>query len=398
MNQVVSWTGVWVPLLLLWGFAQALAQPAVGPPGQDPLAGSQVFGRKGCSKCHAINGVGGEIAADLARTPRVRTFYDFAAAMWNHVPRMAAHMRRLDIPSPSLDPQETGNLIAFLYTLNYFEPGGNAEVGRQLFVAKQCAVCHQVGGVGGVVGPPLTFLEQSGSPIFVAAAMWNHGPAMLEKMRAKGIERPTFQESELLDLMAYLQSASPMPAAGPLYVLPGRAEAGRLLFREKRCIECHSVKGQGGQVGPDLARRALHMSLTQFAAAMWNKIPAMMQAMQTQQIPIPRLQAQEMADLVAYLYSVQYFSLQGQAQQGRQLVRDKGCLQCHAVAGTGGEEAPDFAQVRGLDAPTKVVSALWNHAFGMERLLESGQIAWPQLRPEEMADLVVFLQSLGEEQ
>jgi mono/diheme cytochrome c family protein len=396
MNQVVKWTVVWVSLLLLLGLAQALAQPAVGPAPQDPLAGSQVFGRKGCSKCHAVNGVGGQIGADLARLPRARTFYDFAAAMWNHIPRMADQMQQLDIPRPHLSPQETGNLIAFLYTLNYFDPGGNAEAGRQLFVAKKCAVCHQVGNVGGVVGPPLDALEQSGSPIFVAAAMWNHGFAMTEKMRAKGIERPTFKGSELLDLIAYLKSAAPAPAEGPIYVLPGRVEAGRLLFSEKHCIECHSVKGQGGQVEPDLARRELQVGLTQFAAAMWNKIPAMMEAMQARQIPIPTLQAQEMADLIAYLQSVQYFAQQGQAQKGRQLVRDKGCLQCHAVSGTVGKEAPAFAQVQGLDSPTRVVSALWNHAFGMERLLASRQISWPQLRPEDMADLVAFLQSLGE--
>ena len=55
--------------------------------------------------------------------------------------------------------------------------------GRRLFTEKRCVVCHQVAGIGGVIGPSLDFLGQYGSPIFVAAAMWNHGPAMAEVMR-----------------------------------------------------------------------------------------------------------------------------------------------------------------------------------------------------------------------
>ena len=91
---------------------------------QDPLAGSRVFGSKGCSQCHAVNGVGGKIAADLGRIAKPHTFYDLASAMWNHIPEMAAQMRKLNKPPPELSPRETGDLIAFLATNNYFDPGG----------------------------------------------------------------------------------------------------------------------------------------------------------------------------------------------------------------------------------------------------------------------------------
>jgi len=56
----------------------AAAQPLFAPT-QDPLTGSRVFGEKGCSKCHAIFGVGGTSGPDLARLPRARSFYDLAA-------------------------------------------------------------------------------------------------------------------------------------------------------------------------------------------------------------------------------------------------------------------------------------------------------------------------------
>ncbi len=389
MNRAVRGTAVAVLVLLTWPLQPLLAQPLFSPT-QDPLAGSRVFGTKGCAKCHPVNGVGGKIGPDLGRLPRARSFYDLAAAMWNHLPGMAERMREFGIARPRLDPQETADLIAFLYTLNYFDPPGKVQAGRQLFTEKKCIACHQVGGVGGVVGPNLDFLKQFGSPILIAAELWNHGPAMAEAMRTRGIERPTFKDSELRDLIAYLKSASPARTEEPLYVLPGRANQGRRLFVEKRCIQCHSVRGQGGREGPDLAERQLQRSLTQFAAAMWNKAPAMMEAMKARGIAIPQLRADEMADLVAYLYAVQYFGEPGDPKKGRQLVADKGCLGCHSVDGAGGKAASDLARVKGLDSPATAISAMWNHSLIAER--RKG--AWPQFTPEEMAHLVAWLQLL----
>jgi mono/diheme cytochrome c family protein len=382
-----------VAALVLAGTAATVAaQPLFGP-AQDPIAGSRVFGDKGCVKCHAVNGVGGKVGPDLGRLPRPRSFFDLGAAMWNHLPRMAERMRALGVARPRLDPRETGDLIAFLFTLNYFDPPGNPQVGRRIFTHKKCVVCHQVNDMGGVVGPSLDYLKQYGSPILVAAAMWNHGPAMMETMRAKGIERPMFKDAELLDLIAYIKSASPLPVAGPLYVLPGRADEGHRLFVEKRCSDCHGVAGKGGGVGPDLAERGVHRSLTQFAAAMWDKAPAMLAAMQARGIPVPQLRADEMADIVAYLYAVQYFAVPGDRQRGATLAKDKGCLGCHTVFTRDGQAPTELTRVAGLESPAGVIGALWNHSF-ITAGPAAGKRGWSELRPGEMADLVAFLRTL----
>ena len=137
-----STTGCWtltLTLALLLGATTAGAQPLFSP-AQDPLAGSRVFGTKGCSKCHAVNGVGGTVGPDLGRIARPRSFFDLATAMWNHLPRMTERMRELGIARPTLDAREAGDLIAFLYTLNYFDPPGSPEAGRHLFTAKRCVV------------------------------------------------------------------------------------------------------------------------------------------------------------------------------------------------------------------------------------------------------------------
>ncbi|MBI4011101.1 MAG: c-type cytochrome [Candidatus Rokubacteria bacterium] len=381
-------------VLALVTLGPAGAQPLFSPT-QDPIAGSRVFGEKGCVKCHAVKGVGGKVGPDLGRLPRPRSFFDLAAAMWNHLPRMAERMRRLGIARPRLDARETGDLIAFLFTFDYFDPPGNVPAGRRLFTEKKCVVCHQVGDVGGVIGPNLDFLKQYGSPIFVASAMWNHGPAMAEVMRAKGIQRPTFKDAELLDLIAYAKATSRLPVAGPLYVLPGRASEGHRLFVEKRCSDCHGVAGKGGGVGPDLAERGVHRTLTQFAAAMWNKAPAMVAAMKGRGVPVPQLTAEEMADIVAYLYAVQYFAVPGDRQRGARLANEKGCFGCHGVQARDGKAPADLAQVRGLDSPAAVVAALWNHSFIGAPPTDRPPPRWAEFRPDEMADLVAFLRSLS---
>ncbi|HLF48927.1 MAG TPA: c-type cytochrome [Methylomirabilota bacterium] len=381
-------------LLLMGSLEAAWAQPVFSP-SQDPLAGSRVFGVKGCVKCHSINGVGGKVGPDLARRLRPRSFYDVATAMWNHLPRMADRMKQLGIARPQLTAQEAGDLVGFLYTLNYFDPPGHVAAGRQLFSDKKCIVCHQVGGTGGVVGPNLDSLKQFASPIYVASAMWNHGPAMAEAMKAKGVERPTFTAQELRDLIAFLAPATGGAPEGPLYVLPGRPELGRELFVEKKCIQCHSVGGVGGQVGPDLVGLGVRRSPVEFAATIWNKAPAMMAAMATRGITVPQLRPEDMADLVAYLYSVRYFASGGSVPKGWVVASNKGCLQCHAVSGERGKPASDLTRAKGLDSSAAVLAALWNHTVVTARV--AGQrLEWPMLKADEMADLVTLLESISQ--
>ncbi|HTM10117.1 MAG TPA: cytochrome c [Verrucomicrobiae bacterium] len=362
---------------------------------QDPTAGARVFGAKGCSNCHSIEGLGGKIGPDLARTQQGRSFYDLAAAMWNHLPGMADKMRELKIQRPLLSAEDAANLIAFLFTLQYFDRPGNVDAGKRLFAEKKCVVCHQLNGTGGVVGPNLDGLKDYGSPLFIAAAMWNHGPSMAAVMREKRIARPSFRGSELTDLITYIKSAATAKSESPVTVLTGSPERGRRLFADKHCLECHSVASQGGKIGPDLADKALHRSILDFAAAMWNKAPAMLAAMKTRKVAAPRLEPEEMADIVAYLYSVQYFARPGNAKRGREIASQKGCFSCHGVAGVGDKSAPSFSQIKDIDSPATVIAAMWNHSFLTDRPLQGQKTLWPQFRADEMADLAAYLQTSG---
>ena len=239
----------------------------------------------------------------------------------------------------------------------------------------------------------LEHLKQFGSPLYAAAAMWNHGPQMADVMKAKGIERPTFTAPELRDLIAYL-SPTTGAAAGSVFVLPGNAESGRLLFAEKQCVQCHSVGGVGGSVGPSLTDKGVRRSPLEFAAAIWNKAPAMTAAMAARSITIPQLRPEDMADLVAYLYSSGYFAAPGSPSRGWAALSSKGCLACHGVYGERGKPASDLTKAKGMDSPAGVLAALWNHTVVTAPAPGGGKVPWPTFQSREMADLVALLQGI----
>ncbi len=362
-------------------------------PTQNAMAGASVFGTEGCVKCHAIDGLGGTEGPDLARFPTSRTFYDLAAAMWNHLPAMVSRMRDLGIREPHLSDRETGDLIAFLFSLDYFDTPGDTVRGRDLFDTKRCVLCHQIGGVGGVVGPSLSTSGTIQAPIEFATAMWNHGPAMSGAMQARGIARPRFTGTELRDLIAYIKTDKQGFPSGPLYVLPGLAGEGRQVFVEKTCNNCHDVEGLGAHAAPDLADRGVSGSLLTFAAAMWNKAPAMTASMRARGLSVPALSPTEMADLVGYLYSVKYFTQSGDVRRGRQRIRTKGCLGCHTLDGRGTGGAREFREMPPFRTPAAITAALWNHVL----LGEQGGTAvdWPVFKADEIADVAAFLMSLS---
>jgi mono/diheme cytochrome c family protein len=364
-------------------------------PTHDPVAGEKLFTAKRCVRCHAVNGVGGTVGPDLGRTARPRTFFDLAAALWNHAPAMAARMREAGVARPALDAREVGDLVAYLYTLDYFDRKGDAAAGRRVFAAKTCATCHTVGDRGGTVGPDLTRLAGYASPIAFAAAMWNHAPKMTAVMTARGVARPTFTGSELRDMIAYLKTAAPKGPRVQVYVLPGVASNGRLLFADKRCVVCHPIVTRGVEEGPELVEGLAQRSLTEFAAAMWNKAPRMLQAMQARELTPPTLRPDEMADLVAYLYSVRYFRQSGDLRRGVILAVNRGCLDCHGLYGERGKPASDLTVAKNLDAPAGVMAALWNHTFIDDPRAPRDRRPWPSFRGDEMADLMAYLRTLG---
>jgi len=379
-------------VLLAWPERPAISQEISSDLAPNAPAGASVFGAKGCVKCHSIAALRGKMGLESEHPPEPWRLYSLAADMWNHMPVMASSMDELGIERPHLDPDEIADLVVFIFDRMNPITAGDIVAGRVLFAEKHCITCHQVGGVGGIVGPSLDFTSRSRSPIRLATAMWNHGPEMAESMRARGIQRSTLTGRELVDLYAFFSSAgdADQRVTGP--VLPGSASRGRQLYRSKGCRGCHGSAGRGGR-GPNLAKRDRDWSSTEFAAAMWNKAPAMIAEMRAGGLRAPRLTPDEMADIVAFLYTLRYFEGGGDPELGRSTIREKRCLECHSLDGEGRKDAHELTRTHDLDTPNSVIAALWNHVTLFENLPEEREHAWPQFDEGEMANLVAFLQA-----
>ncbi|HEX6228692.1 MAG TPA: c-type cytochrome [Solirubrobacterales bacterium] len=85
----------------------------------------------------------------------------------------------------------------------------------------------------------------------------------------------------------------------------GNAAQGRELFVSQGCAMCHSYEGRGGTDAPSLDFMKGELSATAIAdmsGTIWNHVPEMQEAFAEEEIPFPEFEADQMADLVAYLH------------------------------------------------------------------------------------------------
>lgn len=76
---------------------------------------------------------------------------------------------------------------------------------------------------------------------------------------------------------------------------------------------------------------------------------------------------------------------------GRLLFESKGCIQCHAIAGSGASIGPSLGEGRFGGSFLELGASLWNHVPGMSVTSEVTGLAWPELTESEMVRLMAFL-------
>lgn len=360
--------------------------------GGDPKAGARTFQAKGCGDCHAPCGAGTRDFPDLAhqRTGEAN-MNQLAVRLWNHLPAMTATWQAASMEFPRISPEEMANLFAYLYTACYVWEMGDVEKGRQLFARKNCTLCHSLGETTGKIGPNLAAVGPIVSPLYWSQAMWNHAPVMETHMREMNVPWPRFQGTEMNDLLTFLQEER----AGPqreFELLPADPERGWELFRSKGCITCHSARGQGGNIGPDLdAAGTLPGTITQMAGEMWNHSPAMWVQMQTSGVERPTFQGQEMADLVAFLISLRSFDLGGSPLIGKEVFAQRKCSECHGSEGQGTDRGPELRLRGRIQTPVSLAQKFWKHGPTMLERVRQGGSEWPALKEAELAHLLAFL-------
>lgn len=152
--------------------------------------GEALFQSKGCAGCHKGN-------LTLAPLIKGQTLTDIAVDMWNHEPLMAAN-------PPQLDLGEMRQILSYIWAQQFFSGAGNAQAGARVFTSKHCASCHNDASSG---APQLA--GRSFDAAAIISALWHHGPGMLDQMKAKNIAWPRFEDHQMSDLIAYLNSKKP---------------------------------------------------------------------------------------------------------------------------------------------------------------------------------------------
>ena len=139
--------------------------------------------------------------------------------------------------------------------------------------------------------------------------------------------------------------------------------------------------------------------MTGYIAAMWNHAE-LMRAMsgananptgrnhqETSGRQFPKLDAEGMSNLVAFLFSESYFLERGNVARGRVVFQSKSCARCHEERRkeTG---APDLSQSAELYSPITLTSAVWRHTPAMFATARRAGLSWPQFQGSEMVQIV----------
>ena len=123
----------------------------------------------------------------------------------------------------------------------------DVRMGERLFRA-QCTTCHGLDATGGEEG--------NGPDLTLGRFQHANTDIGLYRVIRDGVERTSMigvgdqPEQSIWQLVTYLRSLN---AAAELDDLPGSPSGGQQLFAAQDCVRCHMISGKGGRLGPDLS-------------------------------------------------------------------------------------------------------------------------------------------------
>ncbi|MDE3164349.1 MAG: hypothetical protein KGN36_00970, partial [Acidobacteriota bacterium] len=130
------------------------------------------------------------------------------------------------------------------------------------------------------------------------------------------------------------------------------------------------------------------------ASALWNHAPAMWAQVSASGMPPPSATESEWRDLFAYLYSLQFFDLPGEAGRGKQVLVSKGCTGCHSLSDVPTARGPSVKDWAHMDDPVVLVYQLWNHASTMKNTFARNKIEWKTVTGRDLVDLTAYVQNV----
>ena len=263
---------------------------------------------------------------------------------------------------PAASEAEWRDLFAYLYSLRFSDPPAEFRRGKELLSSKHCLDCH--GGAG--PGKPVTAWEHVEDPATFAYEMWNHAATMRKELAADRKEWITLTGQDFLDLTAHVQT---LQNAVPdhQFFLPD-PEGGRELF-ESNCLRCH-------QGIDSLADRLRKQTWADIGAGLWNHAPAM--------LAVPVVPREDMKKIMAYVWELQFEGPRGSAERGHMAFNEKHCIVCHQGSPKPGK----------VFTASSMIALSWGPGRLMHLKMVAQGVAWPNISPDDMANLVAYLNTL----
>jgi len=402
-------------------------------PAADATAAATLYGSSFCSSCHAVqnaagNLVGGDFGPELTRVgSKVKADW---LRRWLKDPaqfepgtRMSHYRfddKQIDLLAGFLLAKKDDDLLSNVH----LSPADAASVarGKKLVTEDGCAACHQINGVA----PPQNFapdLSRVGSralsqivflpgmknnlPDYITAKIRDprsFGPALKMPKFNLSDEQTTALTTALLaqtDRAASLPHELLQPAERRSDYHPG-GDAGRLM-EDLRCLSCHSINGNGGDMAPDLTREGSAVQrawLEEFMSNPNTLRPALIRRMP--KFNLSRAEIKTVSDYILSAYQAPGFDSQtldvhqlgpDAAARGKQLFYSKyGCNSCHIA---------DYKNDKGYVGPALAgVGSRLTPVWIYEWLKDPGSLRPgalmpnPNVKDDEARDLTAFLMTL----
>ena len=258
--------------------------------------------------------------------------------------------------------------------------------GRIVFEKKGCLSCHSINGNGGSSAPDLGKNISWGSDYDLISQMWNHSPAMLNKMAITNIAYQKLTEKDFRSLRLFFNYLRYLGGSG-------NADNGKKLFTQMGCSNCHSV-GKDNANKIRLDKIGVHASPVYLAQVMWNHAIKMQKMQKASNIKVPVFKDDEFADLSSYIASVssnkkqnKIFMAPGNPTTGEKIYSSKGCYYCHNEKHIG----PDLTKINMNKSVTEIAGMMWNHSSEMQPAMQKFKIPMPAFKGNEMANLISYL-------
>jgi mono/diheme cytochrome c family protein len=399
----------------------------------DLAAGTSLYGQSFCASCHAMQNaagmmVGGNVGPELTgigTKAKPEWLQDWVTNPDHYDPNTM-------MPRYRFDANQVATLVGFLESKKepdflanvHLDPATPQQVehGKQLVMEDGCASCHEISGIkkpenfapeltriGSKPLSQLLFVEGVNHtlPDYVAAKIGNprqFGPLLkmpqfkLTPQQVDAITTALLAQTE----RAFTQPPSMRVAAVQQTDYHAAGHAGRLMH-ELRCLTCHSINGNGGDMAPDLSWEGTAVQrewLVQFLKNPETLRPALIRRMP--RFNLSESEINEISDYMMTVYQTPAFERDSfpsqelnpaRLEQGRQLFYSKfACQSCHIA---------DYSKDKGYIGPAlagtgKRFNAAWvYHWLKDPQSLRPGTIEPNQhMTDDEATALTVFLMSL----